>query len=452
MPFRDLREFLQLLEENGELLRVTKPVEVKYEIAAYIRKTCDTGGPALFFENVKGFELPVVGGVFATRKRVLAALGVREEDYVAKFKEALSRLTPPRLVDSSPCKEVIWQGNEVDLRKLPVPIFSEKDSGAFITLGIVRSKDVITGCKNSAIYRLEIKGRNRLGIFSQDLYLQLQRAEARNEGLPVAIAIGTDPLIPIATQWKAPFGTDELELAGALRGMPVETVTAETVDLDVPASAEIVIEGRVLPHQREMEGPFGEVSGYYTPASPKPVIEVTAITHRRSPVYQAALTGRPSTENHFLKQIPMEATFYWELRNRFAGIKSVHFPAAGAVGYLTVIAMQKTHENEARNVIATMFGSMRNKLVVVVDEDIDIHDMDQVFWAICTRCRPAEDVILFPRLSGSPLDPSAREPGVSTGFGIDATRPLHEPFPDVVRIPGEDQVSLDFPISDGKIS
>ena len=213
MPFRDLRHFLQVLEESGELLRVTKPVDVKYEIAAYIRKTCDAGGPALLFENVKGFEHPVVGGVFATRKRVFAALGVREEDYVAKFKEALSRLTPPKRVDSAPCKEVIRRGDAIDLRKLPVPTFSEKDSGPFITLGIVRSKDVVTGSRNCAIYRLEVKGRNRLGILSQDLYLQLQRAETQNEGFPVAIAIGTDPLIPIATQWKAPFGTDELELA-----------------------------------------------------------------------------------------------------------------------------------------------------------------------------------------------------------------------------------------------
>ncbi|HLC27541.1 MAG TPA: UbiD family decarboxylase, partial [bacterium] len=203
--------------------------------------------------------------------------------------------------------------------------------------------------------------------------------------------------------------------------------------------------------EREMEGPFGEVSGYYTPASPKPVIEVTAITHRQNPIFQAALTGKPSTENHFLKQVPMEATYYWELRNRFSGIQAVHFPAAGAVGYLTVVSMRKTNEYEARNVIATMFGTMRNKVIVVVDEDIDIHNMEQVFWAICTRCRPEEDVILFPRLSGSPLDPSAREPGVSTGFGIDATFPLNGPVPDIVRIPGEDQVSLDFLMNKGKV-
>ncbi|MBI4525818.1 MAG: UbiD family decarboxylase [Deltaproteobacteria bacterium] len=449
MPFLDLRHFLEYLDTRGELLRINKPVDVKYEIAAYIRKTCDTGGPALLFEKVKGFDCPVVGGVFATRKRVLDCLGMSEADYALKFHDALNSLVSPRLVNSAPCKEVIYKGDEVDLRKLPVPIFSEKDSGPFITLGIVRSQDVTTGRKNTAIYRMEIKGKNRLGILSQDLFLQLQRAEAKNEALPVVITIGTGPVIPIASQWKAPFGIDELELAGALQGKPVETVRAESVDLDFPASAEIVIEGSVLPHQREVEGPFGEVSGYYTPASPKPVIEVVAITHRKTPLFQVALTGKPPTENHFIKQIPLEATFYWELRNRFPGVKAVHFPTSGAVGYLAIIAMQKNHEYEARNLIATMFGSLRNKFIIVVDEDVNIRDIDEVLWAVSTRCRPAEDVILFPRLSGSALDPSAQEPGASTGLGIDATRPRKEAFPDVVRIPGEDQVTLDVPARGG---
>jgi len=156
---------------------------------------------------------------------------------------------------------------------------------------------------------------------AQHLVRQLLEAESIGKPFPVAIAIGTDPVIPLATQWMAPYGTDELELAGALRGSPVEVVKAKTVDLDVPATAEIVIEGTVLPNVREQEGPFGEVSGYYTPANAKPIIEVSAITHRRNPIYQAALTGMPTTENHILKQLPLEATFYWSLKKEFPGVK-----------------------------------------------------------------------------------------------------------------------------------
>lgn len=443
MPFRDLREFLALLEERGSLLRVRKPVDPRFEIAAYIRKTSDRRGPAIFFEKVKGFDIPVVGGVFATRERAFLALETTPETYVDKFLSAVEHLVPPKLVSSGPCKEVIHAGNDVDLRRFPIPTFSQRDTAPYITLGIAITKDPETGRKNTSIYRMQVKGPRRLGIMVQQLYRQLLRAEARGEGLPIAIAIGTDPVIPIATQWQAPYGTDEMELAGALRGQPVEVVKAETVDLEVPATAEIVIEGTVLPDVREEEGPFGEVTGYYTPATPKPVIEVSAITHRKNPIYQAALTGMPTTENHILKQIPMEATYYWELRRQHPGVTAVHFPPAGGVGFIAVIGMKQVREFEARNVMATMFGTRRNKIVIVVDDDIDIYDMEKVMWAVATRCRPEEDIVIFPRLAGSALDPSSKKAGPASGLGIDATRPFGEPFPEVVTVPGVEDVSLE---------
>jgi 2,5-furandicarboxylate decarboxylase 1 len=241
----------------------------------------------------------------------------------------------------------------------------------------------------------------------------------------------------------APYGTDEMDLAGALRGEPVEVVKAETVDLEVPATAEIIIEGTVLPNVREQEGPFGEVSGYYTPANPKPIIEVSAITHRKNPIYQAALTGMPTTENHILKQLPLEATFYWMLKKEFPGVTAVHFPAAGTVGMIAVIAIKQHYESEARNVIATMLGSRRNKIIIVVDEDIDIFDMEKVFWAIATRSQADEDVIIFPRLVATAMDPSVRKLRVGAGLGIDATRPFGQPFPEMVKVPGAEAVSLD---------
>jgi 2,5-furandicarboxylate decarboxylase 1 len=443
VPFSDLREFLKFLEEHGELLKTKKPVDTKFEISSYIRKTSDQRGPALFFENVKNFDMPVVGGIFATRERAFLALETSSQDYVHKFQNALDHLLPPKLVSNAPCKDVIHTGNDVDLTRLPIPIFSEKDPAAFITLGLSISRDPKSGGKNTSIYRLQLKGRNRLGIMAQHLVRQLVEAESLGKGLPIAIAIGTDPVIPLATQWMAPYGTDEMALAGALRGQPVEVVKAETVDLEVPATAEIVIEGNVLPNIREQEGPFGEVSGYYTPANPKPVIEVSAITHRKNPIYQAALTGMPTTENHILKQLPLEATFYWMLKKEFPGVTAVHFPAAGTVGMISVIAMKQAYECEARNVIATMFGSRRNKITIVVDDDVDIYDMEKVLWAIATRTQADEDIIIFPRLVATAMDPSVRKFRVGSSLGIDATKPFGQQFPEMVTIPGADRVSLD---------
>jgi 2,5-furandicarboxylate decarboxylase 1 len=443
MPFKDLREFLSLLEQKGDLLRTRKSVDVKFEISSYIRKTSDERGPALFFENVKNFNMPVAGGVFATRERAFLALETTPQDYVNKFQNALERLLPPKLVSSGPCKEVIHTGSKVDLTQLPIPIFSEGDPAPFITLGLSISRDPKSGGKNTSIYRLQLKGRNRLGIMAQHLVRQLIEAESLGKGLPIAIAIGTDPVIPLATQWMAPYGTDELALAGALRGEPVEVVKAETVDLEVPATAEIVIEGTVLPNVREVEGPFGEVSGYYTPSNAKPIIEVSAITHRKNPIYQAALTGMPTTENHVLKQLPLEATFYWMLKKEFPGVKAVHFPAAGTVGMICVIAMKQAYECEARNVIATMMGTRRNKITIVVDEDVDLYDMEKVLWAIATRTQADEDVVIFPRVVATAMDPSVRKFRVGSALGIDATKPFGQPFPEMVVVPGADRVSLD---------
>ena len=443
MPFNDLREFVTFLESEGELIRTQKPVDVKYEISAYIRKTSDVQGPALLFDNVKGFDMPVLGGVFSTRKRAFLALETSNEDYVNKFWHALDHLLAPKLVTHAPCKEVVYKGKDVDLNKLPVPIFSEKDPAPFITLGLCISRDPKSGGKNTSIYRLQLKGRNRLGIMAQHLVRQLVEAESIGKGLPIAIAIGTDPVLPLATQWMAPYGTDELALAGSLRGAPVEVVKAETVDVEVPATAEIIIEGMVLPNVREEEGPFGEVSGYYTPSNPKPVIEVSAITHRRNPIYQAALTGMPTTENHILKQLPLEATYYWQLKKEFPGVTAVHFPAAGTVGMTCVIAMKQAYECEARTLIAAMIGTRRNKITVVVDDDVDITDMEKVWWAIATRTQADEDVIVFPRVVATAMDPSVPKLRVGSSLGIDATVPFGQRFPEIVKVPGADKVSLD---------
>jgi len=440
MVFTDLRQFLNVIDEQGDLVHIHKEVDPKYEIAAYIRQTSDTNGPALFFENVKGFGIPVVGGLFANRRRALMAMGSNHDAVTEKFLNGIKHPVSTKLLETGPCQEVVKTGKEVDLTELPIPTFSDKDSGPFITLGVVISKDPETGEKNAAIYRLELKGKDRLGIMAQQLSIQLSRAGSKNQPLEVAIAIGCATVITFATQWKAPYGVDELTVAGGISGHSVEVVKCHTVDLEVPATAEIIIEGRIPPHVTEMEGPFGEVTGYVTEASPKPIIEVTAITHRCHPIYQAALTGLPTTENHILKQIPLEATFHAELKSKFPGIKGVHFPAAGAVALMVIVSMLQYKKYEARNVIAHMFGTLRNKFIIVVDDDIDIYNMEHVMWAVTTRGQPDQDVILFPHLAGHGLDPSSVERGVNCGMGIDATRPFGQPFPEVFTIPGVEKV------------
>jgi 2,5-furandicarboxylate decarboxylase 1 len=451
MAFDSMREFISFLENEKELRRIKKPVDTRHEIAAYIRKTSDTKGPALLFENVKNFDMPVVGGLLATRRRVLLALGVATDEYetyMNKFVNAMEHLVPPKLVSFGNCKEIIHIGDDVDVTRLPVPTLSAKDSGPFITAGVVISRDPDTGKKNTSIYRLQVHGPKRLGIKAQQLSRQQNKAESKGERFPVAVAIGTDPILYMATQWDAPYGVDEMAWAGALRGAPIEVVKAETVDLEVPASAEIVIEGYVLPNVREPEGPFGEVAGYYSPRYPKPVVEITAITHRKNPIFQTSLTGMPTTENHTLKQIPIEAAYYSELKKKFPGVTAVHFPAAGAVSLIVVVAMKQHYRYEARNVIATMFGSRRNKMVIVVDNDVDIFDMEKVLWAVATRCRMDEDLIVFPRLSTTTIDPTADQlEGTASfwaaGMGMDATVPFGAPIEETVSVPGVEKISLD---------
>ncbi|MBI1732796.1 MAG: UbiD family decarboxylase [Gammaproteobacteria bacterium] len=443
MAFHDLRSFLDALEAEGDLVRIHHEVDAVHEIAAHIRRSSDTDGPALLFEKVRCCGVRAAGGLFASRRKAVRALEVGAAEAVEKFVRAMEAPIPTRRVDSGPCKDVVLTGNDAGLTGFPICTYSELDSGPFITAAVAISRDPEDGGRNASIYRFELKGPHRLGVLAEaphHLGIHIQKAEQRNVPLPVALAVGVAPAVLMATQWEAPYGVDELGLAGALLGRAVEVVRCETSDLEVPAAAEIIIEGRILPGVRETEGPFGEYTGYYTPAYPKPVLEITAISHRRDPIFQAMLTGMPTTENHVLKMIPMEASCLVNLRRRFPGVTAVHFPGAGGVGLMGVVALKVRAKNEARGVLATMLGSQGNKLVIVVDDDIDVLDMQQVMWAVCTRCQPDRDVIILPRMPGWQLDPSAPEPGTYAVMGINATRPVGEKFGTVARVPGVESV------------
>ncbi len=446
MPFKDLREFLSLLEKNGELVRVKEEVDLKYEIAAYIRKTSDIQGPALLFEKVRGHKIPVVGGVFATRKLALMALEATNENVLQKFLSGIRNPIPSKLVKGAPCQEVVLEDANVDSSKFPIPIYSEEDAGRYITVGVQISKDPETRTKNASIYRMQVKSKNRLGIMApafQHISTQFAKAEDKGEPLEIAIPIGVDPVIPYASQVKAPYGFDELEIAGGIRGQPVDVVKCKTVDLEVPATAEIVIEGKVLPNVRDPEGPFGEFTGFYGKEEQNPVVEVTAITHRENPIFQAGLTGLPTTENHVLKEFPYEAALYEKLKKEYPEVQNVCYSPAGGAQFLVFISLKQRYKGEARNVILSALGdSSRPKIVIAVDEDVDIFDPTKVLWALSFCAQPAEDVIIVPSTAGGPLDPSVPEKDVTSVMGIDATRRFGVKFPEVVAIPGLKDVKI----------
>lgn len=445
MAFKDMRDFLDHLERSGSLVRIRDEVAPEHELAAYLRKASDMGdeGPALLFENIRGHEVRVAGGLFANRRLMLEALETTEEEANSKYLDAIDNLVEHKVIEEGPCNEVVRLGEEADLTAFPFPTYCELDGGPFITLGIAISRDPEDGGKNASIYRHQVLGKRRLGVLSpppHHLGVHFKKAEALGEPLELAIALGVPPSALVATQWEAGYGVDELTLAGALMGEPLEVVKCRTVDLEVPAGAEIIIEGRMQPGVREHEGPFGEYTGYYTRASDKPVMEVSAITHRRNPILLAGMSGVPTTDNHVLKMIPMEASCYAMLKRKFAGIRRVHFHGSGGVGLMCIVAMKQYARNEARQVLATLLGSQGSKLAVVVDEDIDIHDMDKVMWAICTRAQAQKDVMILPNMTLWQLDPSAPDDGSYSVMGIDATRPFDEEFEKVALVPGVDKI------------
>ena len=443
MAITDLRDFIKSLEDENELIRIKDPIDRKFELSGYIKNSSDIEGPALLFENVKESSVPVLGALYNNRRLMLKALQTTEENAISDYLEAMKNLSEPVLVDTGPCKEVICLGEDVSIDELPLPIFSELDSGPFITCGVAISKDIEDGTKNASIYRFEKQGKQQLGVYAplpHHLGVHHQKAEAQNKPLEVAIAIGVSPGVQICTQWEAGYGVDELTLAGALQGEELKVVKCETVDLEVPATAEIIIEGIMHPGQREMEGPFGEYTGYYTPRHEKPYMQVTAITHRHDPIFQVALTGIPPTDNHVLKMIPMEASCFSFLRQKFPGVQKVHFHTCGGVGLLAVVSIKQRFKNEARNVLGTMLSAQGTKVVIAVDEDIDIFNLDHVMWAVCTRSQPDKDLIVFPRTASFQLDPSKPDFGTSNAMAIDATRPHGVDFDEVVKIPDADDL------------
>lgn len=438
-----LRQWIKQLDREGYLKHVKREVDFKYELACLGKKS--DGKYSLFFDNVKDSNIPVITGIAGTRELFALAMGVPSDKVAEHFAEAQANPGDCIMVDSdkAPVKEEITL--KVNLNNLPIPIHHEKDGGRYITSGVLIAKDPITGIRNLSIHRLQVLAEDRLGILILPRHLSnfFREAEKRNKPLDVAIAVGLDPLFLLASQALTPPGVDELTIASSLYNRPVELVKCKTVDLEVPAQAEIVLEGHIIPGVREEEGPFGEYPKYYGPKSLKPVIKLTAMTSRNKPIYHTIV---PATMEHMLLgAIPREGGLLQLVRNAVPTVCGVHFTPGGTCRYHAVISIDKKNRGEAKNAIFAAFGSSQEvKHVVVVDKDVNIFDPVDVEWAIATRCQAYKDVFIVPCASGNVLDPSS-DKGLSDKMGIDATVPLDaEPGRfERMRIPGENEIKLE---------
>ena len=423
-----IREFLSSLEGEGDLVRIRDRVSTQYEIVALTRQASDQGGPALLFENVDGSQFPVLSGLFGTQRRVAKALGVKSQELFKCYLEREGRQIEPQLVTESLSREVVWTGSQIDLTRLPILRHYEKDAGPYVTAGLQIAKDPSSGCRNVSIHRMLPVGKDRLTVFAppgRHLRTIIERNEERGQGTPIATAIACSPAAQIGSQARATYGTDEFALAGGLIGVPIRLARCATIDVEVPADSELVIEGVTIPGERAQDGPFGEYPGTYSDIKPAPVLKITAITFRKGALYQNTLTGMAMTENHFMMQ-PAATALAWREASRITPeIKAINVTSGGTCRHHVVVSLQKRHPAEARNVgLALLACGLGAKYVVVVDHDIDVFDPLQVEWAMNIRMQADKDVVIVPNLYSPTLDPSAPASRTSAKMLIDATAPL----------------------------
>jgi len=407
-----LRSFIRKLEAEGELRRIKQPVDLSYEIGAVcfseLRKGADKN-QALLFERINGSFTPLVVNLLASPKRFLAALNLTSvRQWHSFWLEKTSRPLNPLLVKNAPCQEVIR--DRATLEDFPIPLWNEKDGGHYLTMACVISKDPETGRRNCAIYRMMVhEDRRSAGILAppyRHIAAHVAKSSARGEALPVAVAMGVSPALMIAAASDFPYGVDEISMAGALDGAPVEITPCKTVPLEVPAEAELVLEGSLTPGDQEEEGPFGEFTGYYSgERARRPVFRMTCVTHRSDPIAVGSYVGRPPQENALINALTTEAEIIRQCP--LPGITDIHINPLGVLN--AVVAIDRNHAVDAaqigRRILATAAGR-RIKNITLVDEDIDPRDHDQVSWALAYRTRPERDVEIVKGMIGVTVDPS----------------------------------------------
>lgn len=395
----------------------------QFEAAAILWKL--QHGPAVLFEQVRGYPVPIAGNMVTNRRKVAVALGIPEADLQARLVAALDRPLLPEMVSSGPCQEAAAASLDL-LRDLPVPQISAADGGRYISAGLLITRHPDTGERNMCIQRVWVMGPNRAAVYMAPTHNWGILARCRELGrpMPVAICIGVHPALQVAAQMLVPM--DELAVAGGVLGEPVQLVKCRTVDLEVPAAAEIVIEGEIDPEETTPEGPFGEFPGTYAPVRSNPVIRIRHLTTRRQPIFQMINGGR-HIEHLLTGGLAREATLFRAVRAAVPTVRAVAMPEGGLCRFHAVVAFKQRTEGEGKlAILAAMANQDMLKYVVAVDEDIDPTDATEVQWAMATRMRADRDVFIIPGVKSNPVDPTAEGRTVAK-MGVDATLDLDAP-------------------------
>ncbi|GAB6148173.1 UbiD family decarboxylase [Stetteria hydrogenophila] len=455
MAFEDLRGFLEALEERGELLRVREPLSPVLEIPELLRQLALRRGPAVLVESVRGHDgWRVAGNLFASLERVKLALGLeRLEEAGERMVSALWRPPPtslagkisalrdvadlgrytPRRTGRAAFEHEVLEGGDVDLSGIPAFKTWPKDGGRYITFGQVYTRDPATGVTNIGVYRVMITGRREAVVHWQlhkrgrMAYLEAGR---RGERLPVAVVIGGDPAAMLAGVMPAPYPVDKLLFAGILAGRGVSVYRLPSGIL-VPSKAEVVIEGYVEPGREAGEGPFGDHWGYYDrPTHSFPVVEVERVWLRRDPIFVGTVVGKPALEDAYIGKA-VERVFLPIIRTVLPEVVDVNFPEYGVFQGLMIVSIRKSYPGHAKKVMMALWGlgqTALTKIIIVVDEDVDVHDLNQVIWAVSANVDPQRDVVVIPGAHTDHLDPATPTPGYGSKLGIDATRKLPEEY------------------------
>jgi 4-hydroxy-3-polyprenylbenzoate decarboxylase len=468
MAYRDLREFIAALEKHGELKRVSVEVDPKLEITEFADRSVKSGGPAFLFEKPRGSTIPVLINAFASTRRMEIALQVSSIDEIAqRISDYLQMRMPegligklkmlpmiaemgsffPKRVSDGACKEVIRRDN-FSLHEFPILTCWPQDGGPFITLPMVFSVNPDTGKRNCGCYRMQIYGDRTTGMHWQthkqgaEHYRRMLK-EGKAKRMDVAVAIGADPATMYSAILPLPPDLDEMMIAGFLRSKPVEMVKCETSDIEVPANSEMVLEGYVELGEEQREGPFGDHTGFYSLEDDYPVFHVTCVTHRKDPIYATTIVGPPPMEDFYIGKA-IERIFLPLMRLQLPEIRDISMPAEGIFHNLILVSMRKSYPLHARKVMHAIWGlgqAMFSKVIVVVDEDVDVQNVSEVAWKALNNIDPERDIqfVLGPIDS---LDHSSRLPNYGSKMGIDATRKwpeegFHRPWPDVIRMPQE---------------
>lgn len=437
-----LKEFIYYLEGLGELRKISMPVDRHYEIPAILHQLGGNSEPAILFERVKGYTMPVVGNLMGTQRRMALALGVSEEDIVQAKGLNLEKKISPFLLNDENERVVLSLKKESDIQEiLPVLTHYEKDSGQFITSAITSARDPFTGIMGRGLHRIEIRGKTRLGISLVNPPLSNIYAAHKAQGtrMDVAVAVGVDPAILIGAILKAPEGIDKLAAAGGLVGSAIATVNAQTSDLEIPAYSEIVLEGYIDPNEDEQESILGEVSGIYVGFS-SPTIHVTTVTMRRNAVYHGLLPRGAEVDQ--LLAFVFGRNIIPRMKRDFPSIIDIHF-TPGTFGSHIVMSMDSDDRGDIRRAATAMLTFSNVKKAVIVNNDVDIRNPLEVEWAMATRFQADRDLIVLPGIKGSAIDPSSGAGFMTAKLGIDATRPGRKGF-EKIQFPDEIQSRLPY--------